>query len=275
MPRCTSSNADKSTDESRYPSRFKATIMWNSVLKAFRNQMTVKRHRRLLFFYENSFTGKEAVDFFMAELPKFCTEKKEFSRILLAKFADAGLFISVRGSRGDDKDVFKETEIYRFSDIPLEKIATTPVVTRRAASFNARSSSSYSRRFLDAAYRQQHFYSNLDDAFCFDEKLSRSSLLKSRRISLSYGNLPEIINHVANVANSEDWTSAEQLSISHEHLRRSASDSNGNKENDNSCKKHSGAVPVDIPALSARLFADLALYPSKLRQDADFRQDSL
>lgn len=49
-------------------------------MKKFRNGMPLKRHRRKVFLYEDSFTGKEAVDFLMTELPKFYSEEKEITR---------------------------------------------------------------------------------------------------------------------------------------------------------------------------------------------------
>ncbi|VDK27092.1 unnamed protein product, partial [Anisakis simplex] len=73
------SSESNANDESVLEGRFKATRMWNGILRRFRNGMPLKRHRRQLRTYEACFTGREAIDFLMNELPKFISEDKEIT----------------------------------------------------------------------------------------------------------------------------------------------------------------------------------------------------
>lgn len=46
----------------------------------FHDGMPRKRHRRYLRSFDNCFTGEEAVEFLMNELPKLLSEKKDITR---------------------------------------------------------------------------------------------------------------------------------------------------------------------------------------------------
>uniref|UniRef100_A0A914ZU43 DEP domain-containing protein n=1 Tax=Parascaris univalens TaxID=6257 RepID=A0A914ZU43_PARUN len=194
--------------ESVFEDRFKATRLWNGIMRRFRNGMQLKRHRRQLRTYDDCFTGREAVDFLMNELPKFISENKEITRkncaLLLSKFMAHRLFSAVRGD-SDVTEPFKETEIYKFSDIPVEKLASTPVLVRRAASFNERysfGSNSTERNSFDAAATmrvQKVEFTQRNERivparFAIPSKMATSPLAKSRRLSSSHGNLPSMIS---------------------------------------------------------------------------------
>lgn len=55
-------------------------------MRRFRSGMQLKRHRRQLRTYDDCFTGREAVDFLMNELPKFISENEEITRFVLFIF---------------------------------------------------------------------------------------------------------------------------------------------------------------------------------------------
>ncbi|VDD86992.1 unnamed protein product [Enterobius vermicularis] len=204
---------------SAFEGRFKATRMWNGVMKKFRNGMPLKRHRRKVFLYEDSFTGKEAVDFLMTELPKFYSEEKEITRsnchMLLEKFIDVGLFLPVKGSGNESKDEFRESDIYRFSDIPLERVAVTPILVRRAASFNERcgfGTGSCSRDLSKIPRLPRGNNSRrVEDYFTPAAEVIpsvRSPLAKSKRLSSSDGNLvsmmsPKIFDPLGTVVSND------------------------------------------------------------------------
>uniref|UniRef100_F1KV77 DEP domain-containing protein 1A n=1 Tax=Ascaris suum TaxID=6253 RepID=F1KV77_ASCSU len=194
--------------ESVFEGRFKATRLWNGIMRRFRSGMQLKRHRRQLRTYDDCFTGREAVDFLMNELPKFISENKEITRkncaLLLSKFMAHRLFCAVRGE-SDVTEPFKESELYRFSDIPVEKLASTPVLVRRAASFNERysfGSNSADRNNFDAAAAmriQKVEFTQRNERivparFAIPSKMPTSPLAKSRRLSSSHGNLPSMIS---------------------------------------------------------------------------------
>uniref|UniRef100_A0A1I7XQI3 DEP domain-containing protein n=1 Tax=Heterorhabditis bacteriophora TaxID=37862 RepID=A0A1I7XQI3_HETBA len=68
-------NGDKQTMHNN--GKFRATRLWNDIVLRFRTDMPLKRHRRQLTFFDNSFTGREAVDFLMVELPRLLLEGRE------------------------------------------------------------------------------------------------------------------------------------------------------------------------------------------------------
>uniref|UniRef100_A0A0N5ANJ5 DEP domain-containing protein n=1 Tax=Syphacia muris TaxID=451379 RepID=A0A0N5ANJ5_9BILA len=188
-------------DAEAFEGRFKATRMWNGVMKRFRSGMPLKRHRKLMFSYEDSFTGREAVDFLMNELPKFYSAEKRITRsnchMLLKKFIDAGLFLSVRAKENEVEDAFRENEVYRFSDIPLEKVAATPILVRRASSFNERptfESNSCEKDYSKIAMCKMDNLRTFDKNVFDPLLVNRSPLLKSRRLSSSHGNLPSMVS---------------------------------------------------------------------------------
>ncbi|VDP24865.1 unnamed protein product [Onchocerca flexuosa] len=102
--------------DSLFDGRFRATNVWNKIIRRFRSGMPVKRHLRQLRIFENCFTGREAVDFMMNELPKIIHDGREITRFncskLLGIYMNMELFRSVRG-KCDDNEEFKENELYR------------------------------------------------------------------------------------------------------------------------------------------------------------------
>lgn len=50
------------------------------MIRRFLSGMPVKRHRRQLRIFDDCFTGREAVDFMMNELPKFIHDGREITR---------------------------------------------------------------------------------------------------------------------------------------------------------------------------------------------------
>ncbi|VDM56825.1 unnamed protein product [Angiostrongylus costaricensis] len=61
--------------------KYKATALWNNIVRHFREELPVKRHRRQLTYFEDSFTGKEAVDFLMVLLPRLLFEGRQVDRL--------------------------------------------------------------------------------------------------------------------------------------------------------------------------------------------------
>ncbi|VDM48550.1 unnamed protein product [Toxocara canis] len=99
------------------------------------------------------------------------------------------MFCSAR-SESDFMEHFKENEIYRFCDIAEEKLASTPVLVRRAASFNER----YSLGGPNKVEFSQREHKMMPGRFVIPSKMSTSPLAKSRRLSSSHGNLPSMVS---------------------------------------------------------------------------------
>uniref|UniRef100_A0AC35U143 DEP domain-containing protein n=1 Tax=Rhabditophanes sp. KR3021 TaxID=114890 RepID=A0AC35U143_9BILA len=98
---------------------FQATKIWDSILSKFRKNMPLKKHRAYLRYYEQSFSGKEAVDFMMSQLPALLVTKKEVTRkrcqSLLSKIMDLKVFFNVRK---DLDTTFRDDDtLYKFGDL--------------------------------------------------------------------------------------------------------------------------------------------------------------
>ncbi|CAG9530020.1 unnamed protein product [Cercopithifilaria johnstoni] len=196
-----------SKDSSLFEGRFRATRVWNGMIRRFRSGMPIKRHRRQLRVFDDCFTGREAVDFMMNELPKFIHDGREITRSncskLLDMYMNMGLFCNVRG-KYDDNEAFKENELYRFSSVSPELLAATPILVRRAASFNERCSFRQNR-FKDkdfgftAPQRMHNIgWRNRNNDPTIQARLPipavQSNARLSRRLSASHGNLPSMFS---------------------------------------------------------------------------------
>ncbi|MCP9263626.1 DEP domain-containing protein 1A [Dirofilaria immitis] len=198
--------------DSLFEGRFRATRVWNGMIRRFRSGMSVKRHRRQLRIFDDCFTGREAVDFMMNELPKFIHDGREITRSncskLLCIYMNMGLFYTVRG-KSDDNEVFKENELYRFSTVSLELLAATPILVRRAASFNERSSFRQNRfRAKDFGFTAPQRMHNVDCRNRVNDSmvptripipLVQPNAPLSRRLSASHGNLPSMLSTRAGI----------------------------------------------------------------------------
>lgn len=118
-----------------YHGKYRATTLWNNIVRQFREEMPTKRHRRQLTSFDDSFTGKEAVDFLMILLPRLIFEGRQVDRsncvTLLQKFLDQGFIARVR-SNPSEKGVFKDNAaLYIFADDgELFGISHTPRLVR-------------------------------------------------------------------------------------------------------------------------------------------------
>lgn len=205
VPDTTMKNSNEG--DSLFEGRFRATRVWNGMIKRFRSGMPVKRHRRQLRIYDDCFTGREAVDFMMNELPKFIHDGREITRSncskLLGMYLSMGLFCTVRG-KWDDSEVFKESELYRFSSVSPELLAATPILVRRAASFNERCSFKQNRLrdrdFGFTALQRAHNigWKNRNNNSIVPARVPilavQPSAPLSRRLSASHGNLPSMFS---------------------------------------------------------------------------------
>lgn len=230
-------SVQKEKTDSAFEGQFKATRKWNGIIRRFRNGMPKKRHRRQLKIYEDCFTGREAVDFLMNELPKFTSKGKDITRsncmLLLEKFMGIGLLSSVRGNTNEHE--VKENEIYRFTEMSVERLAATPVLVRRAASFNGRNS------FGNSATKNETPVSHtrpendilgermLPARIAIPSACSNSSLARSRRISSSHGNLPSMLR--PSVFDSVETVTSTQVEIDFKIKEEGEDETLDNKEN--------------------------------------------
>ncbi|XP_035245853.1 DEP domain-containing protein 1B [Anguilla anguilla] len=99
------------------PGPYRATKLWNEIIKLFRGGMPLRRHWAHFRSYDNSFTGSEAVDWLHALLKRnhnFGPEVTRYQTLqLLRKFLKNHVFEDIKGRYG--KEDFEDNgQLYRF-----------------------------------------------------------------------------------------------------------------------------------------------------------------
>ncbi|KAK0399631.1 hypothetical protein QR680_003142 [Steinernema hermaphroditum] len=99
-------------EEAENNPQFQATQLWNRITRKFCKDVPRKRHRRNIRFYDDTFTGKEAIDFLLGVLPTLLDGNRDVTRakcILLAeKFFENDI---IRHFRGDHLIGFKDSDL--------------------------------------------------------------------------------------------------------------------------------------------------------------------
>ncbi|KAF8362578.1 let-99, partial [Pristionchus pacificus] len=179
-----------STNE--YSSQFKATQTWNKIANEFRDRMPTKKRWRQLRSFENSFTGKEATDFMITILPGLLPNKKEITRescvALLQKFADNNLF---KYAWTSEKTTFQDnaTLFVWNGDSTLNGVCRTPLLMRRASSFNNGSADRPRRRDPITPKLQNVTSPDAWKTFQLPKSPPKHKPSRNRRLSSSTGNL--------------------------------------------------------------------------------------
>ncbi|KAJ8395622.1 hypothetical protein AAFF_G00031030 [Aldrovandia affinis] len=112
------------------PGPYRATKLWNEIIKLFRGGMPLRRHWAHFRSYDNSFTGSEAVDWLHELLKRnhnFGPEVTRYQTLqLLRKFLKNHVFEDVKGRFG--KENFEDNgQVYRFPpSSPLKPLPQRP-----------------------------------------------------------------------------------------------------------------------------------------------------
>ncbi|XGW10183.1 hypothetical protein V3C99_012011 [Haemonchus contortus] len=188
-----------------YPVKYRATTLWYNIICHFRDEMPVKRHRRQLTSFENSFTGKEAVDFLLILLPRLIFEGRQVDRsncvTLLQKFLDQGLIERVR-SNPSEKAVFKDNSaLYVFvDDCRMLGMSKTPRLVR-------------TNSCCENPHRAQTSAARLPSVQSFMSPSSSNCLMIqthvaqkgfNRRLSSSHGNLLALLPQIETDSDAAD-----------------------------------------------------------------------
>lgn len=123
---------DYSTD------KFKATQMFDEIVWHFRANLALKTNRSLLTTAENSFTGKDALDFLLVEVPRIIPGKvttEENMQKLLLMMVDWKIVTEAFPRKNQKKREFSETRIYIFAK-SLDELKKPKPRSRRSASFS-------------------------------------------------------------------------------------------------------------------------------------------
>ncbi|KAK0399601.1 hypothetical protein QR680_003130 [Steinernema hermaphroditum] len=111
-------------EEAENNPQFQGTQLWNRITRKFCKDVPRKRHRRNIRFYDDTFTGKEAIDFLLGVVPSLLdgnrdvTSPEQNASYHLIGFKDSA-------------------ELYELSPAGLE-IGKSARPFRRASSFNER-----------------------------------------------------------------------------------------------------------------------------------------
>ncbi|KAK0399599.1 hypothetical protein QR680_003129 [Steinernema hermaphroditum] len=170
-------------EEAENNPQFQATQLWNRITRKFCKDVPRKRHRKNIRFYDDTFTGKEAIDFLLGVLPSLLDGNRDVTRakcILLAeKFFENDI---IRHFRGDHLIGFKDSaELYELSPAGLE-IGKSARPFRRASSFNERKPKQTWPQNLNVTRKIEPLPSIVIPT-------SPPKLSASRRLSMSHGNL--------------------------------------------------------------------------------------
>ncbi|CAH1773460.1 unnamed protein product [Owenia fusiformis] len=112
---------------------YRATRLWNDIIRTFRTQMPIGRHRRHMRTFDNCFVASDGVDWLhgcLVRNPNFGPEVTRSQTIqLLDKFSKAGVFeeVKTRSSREPFED---NGRLYRFTHSSPIKSLRTPLSTR-------------------------------------------------------------------------------------------------------------------------------------------------
>ncbi|XP_036385743.1 DEP domain-containing protein 1B, partial [Megalops cyprinoides] len=115
------------------PGPYRATKLWNEIIKLFRGGMPLRRHWVHFRSYDNSFTGTEAVDWLHELLKRnhnFGPEVTRYQTLqLLRKFLKNHVIEDVKGRYG--KEDFEDNgQVYRFPpSSPLKPLPQRPPLT--------------------------------------------------------------------------------------------------------------------------------------------------
>jgi len=105
---------------------WRATRLWNDIIRTMRAEMPVRKHKKNLKTYENCFSSSEVIDWLHKNLQKnsnFGTDvTREQTLQLLSKLTRAGIIENVREA---DLQEFREGELFRLSNkSPVRNIRT-------------------------------------------------------------------------------------------------------------------------------------------------------
>uniref|UniRef100_A0A3Q3KLI2 DEP domain containing 1B n=1 Tax=Mastacembelus armatus TaxID=205130 RepID=A0A3Q3KLI2_9TELE len=114
------------------PGPYRATKLWNETIKLFRGGMSLRRHWAHFRYYDNSFTGSEAVDYLHDLLRgnyNFGPEVTRYQTLqLLRKFLKAHVIEDIKGRHGTE-DFEDNSHLYRFPTLsPLKSFPTRPLL---------------------------------------------------------------------------------------------------------------------------------------------------
>lgn len=118
--------------------QFKATQIFDEIVWHFRANLELKTNRSMLTSVENSFTGKEALEFLLVEVPRVIPGKvptEENMQKLLMMMVDWKIVAEAFPKKNQKKREFSDTRVYIFTK-SLNELKKPKPRSRRSASFS-------------------------------------------------------------------------------------------------------------------------------------------
>ncbi|KAL4236703.1 DEP domain-containing protein [Mactra antiquata] len=113
---------------------YRATLLWNGLIRTFRSDIQLGRHRRYMKTYDDCFVASEAVDWlhqYLKENPNFGADISRAQSIkLLQKLHKAHVFEDVRGQKHDRGDFTDSGRLFRLTICSPSKGIRTPIALR-------------------------------------------------------------------------------------------------------------------------------------------------
>lgn len=128
-----SSNTAVKDEDEEFSGPYRATKIWNNIIKVFRSGIPVGRRRRYMKTYDKAFTANEAIDWMHSYLknnPNFGTDVTRQQTIqLLGKLLKARIFEEAQSSK-KKHDFADGNRIYRINRSSPAKDARVPLSAR-------------------------------------------------------------------------------------------------------------------------------------------------
>ncbi|XP_052243755.1 DEP domain-containing protein 1A-like isoform X5 [Dreissena polymorpha] len=113
---------------------YRATLLWNSLIRSFRNGIELGRHRRYMKTYDECFVASDAVEWmhqYLTENPNFGTDVSRAQAVqLLKKLHKSRLFEDVRGPKHNRGEFTDSSRLFRLTLASPSKSIRTPIALR-------------------------------------------------------------------------------------------------------------------------------------------------
>ncbi|XP_060555654.1 DEP domain-containing protein 1B-like isoform X2 [Ruditapes philippinarum] len=113
---------------------YRATLLWNGLIRNFRSDIPLGRHRRYMKTYDDCFVASDAVDWlhqYLKKNPNFGTDVSRAQSVqLLQKLHKAKVFEDVRGQKHNRGEFTDSSRLFRLTLSSPSKAVRTPIALR-------------------------------------------------------------------------------------------------------------------------------------------------
>ncbi|XP_053393922.1 DEP domain-containing protein 1B-like isoform X2 [Mercenaria mercenaria] len=113
---------------------YRATLLWNGLIRNFRSDIPLGRHRRYMKTYDDCFVASDAVEWlhqYLKKNPNFGTDVSRAQSVqLLQKLHKAKVFEDVRGQKHNRGEFTDNARLFRLTLSSPSKAVRTPIALR-------------------------------------------------------------------------------------------------------------------------------------------------